>query len=259
MSSSASKSTRSRGSSIDSLFSESSHEIDDAYETIDDGILELNDSLREQSTLGSYVASRIAPPIPGLWVFPSLLPDDVCRDTINALGDADIFSGGTRDQVMLFEAPKHFSTGSSLPDYIHQLIDHIKDYLKPHIPKETAQLIFDQPLARQVILNLYPPGQGITPHVDLPNRYADGIIGCSLIGGCVMTLQKSTERHDVYMPPRTVYVLSGAARWDWSHGIEGREYDIVTRGDDGGEKTILRDLRVSVTFRWLKEGADLLC
>lgn len=61
---------------------------------------------------------------------------------------------------------------------------------------------------------------------------------------------------DVYMPPRTVYVLSGEARCDWAHSIPGRSFDLVE--DNGGQVTLLRETRVSVTFRWMKKGADEL-
>ncbi|WWD21452.1 hypothetical protein CI109_105937 [Kwoniella shandongensis] len=205
-------------------------------------------------------AKRECPLVPGLWVFPSLLPDDIARETLHAVGEDDLFSGGNRDQVMLFEAPESTLTSrpSSLPTYINSLIRVLEESLKCRIPIEAHRVVFHQSLARQVILNLYPPGQGISPHVDLPNRYADGILGCSLIGGCVMRLTKGEEVHQVYMPPRTVYVFTGEARWEWKHGIEGKYDDLVERLAGGQAETLLRDLRVSVTFRWMKEGADLL-
>lgn len=80
-------------------------------------------------------------------------------------------------------------------------------------------------------------------------------------------------RHDVYLPPRSVYILSGPARWDWTHGIEARLKDVVERKPRHGPRpkcefekqememeteTILRDLRLSITFRWLKPGANVL-
>ncbi|WVW78524.1 hypothetical protein I302_100479 [Kwoniella bestiolae CBS 10118] len=204
------------------------------------------------------IAKRNPPDIPGLWVYPGLLPDELVRHALDDIASGDLFSGGERDQVMLFEAPKALSTESSLPTYIIDLVSSVKKLLETRVPSETVNLLFDQPLARQVILNLYPPGQGISPHIDLPNRYADGILGCSLTGGCVMTLSKEGEEHRIYMPPRTIYVLSGEARWEWYHGIQGRLEDVVENADEGGVETILRDLRVSVTFRWMKEGADVL-
>lgn len=156
---------------------------------------------------------------------------------------------------MLFTRPPPHRP--SLPTYATQLIDQIQTLLRPLLDKETHLTAFNQQLARQVILNLYPAGEGISAHIDLPNRYADGIVGVSLLGGCVMTFRRGEERRDVYLPERTVYVMTGEARWEWSHGIEGRMEDLV-RGEDGQVETRLRSTRVSVTFRWMKEGADML-
>jgi alkylated DNA repair dioxygenase AlkB len=153
---------------------------------------------------------------------------------------------------MLFTPPPA-SASSTLPLHLDSLLGSVSSLLHDHLPGDVHQTVFSQSLARQAILNLYPPGQGITPHIDLPNRYADGILGISLIGGTVMDFTHEKHgRHSVYLPSRSVYVLSGEARWDWKHGIEGRDRDVV----DG--VTILRDIRVSVTFRWMKQGGDVL-
>jgi alkylated DNA repair dioxygenase AlkB len=74
-----------------------------------------------------------------------------------------------------------------------------------------------------------------------------------------MTLRHARigEEHHVYLPSGSVYCLTGKARWDWSHGIEGRTVDVVQ--DKQGRRTrLMRELRVSVTFRWMTEGADEL-
>ncbi|OXC70378.1 hypothetical protein AYX13_00849 [Cryptococcus neoformans] len=224
------------------------------------------------------VARRTCPPIPGLYIFPALLPDDIARQTLRDIGDADLFAGGTRDQVMLFESPN-----SSLPAFIRRLLSTLSSLLAPPsplvpfplaspspLPPHLHPLLFAQPLPRQAIINLYPAGTGIAPHVDLLRRYADGVVGCSVVGGCVMTftrIGREHERYDVYLPPRSIYILSGPARWDWTHGIEPRLEDVVERENRHLEgenrhldqpETILRDLRLSVTFRWLKPGADVL-
>lgn len=187
--------------------------------------------------------------------------------TLRDIGDADLFAGGTRDQVMLFQSPN-----SSLPAFIHRLLSTLSSLLAPPspLPPHLHALLFAQPLPRQAIINLYPAGTGIAPHVDLLRRYADGVVGCSVVGGCVMTftrIGREHERYDVYLPPRSIYILSGPARWDWTHGIEPRLEDVVERENRHLERenrhldqpeTILRDLRLSVTFRWLKPGADVL-
>lgn len=170
------------------------------------------------------------------------------------MSDQEAFSG--RDQVMLFTRPPPHP--SSLPPYLLELQNSIRALIGTRLPPDELSIALDQPLARQVILNLYPPGQGISPHIDLPNRYADGIIGVSLIGGTAMTFEHEGKglRYEVYLPERTIYVMTGEARWEWKHGIEGRRSDSI-QGVNGVE-TRLRSTRVSVTFRWMKEGADIL-
>lgn len=109
-----------------------------------------------------------------------------------------------------------------------------------------------------MILNTYAPGDGISSHIDLVGRYADGIVGVSLEGGAVMDFVKPdmTERYHVWLPPRTIYVLCGEARGEWEHGIQGRTSDVVMI--DGREVPNAREQRTSVTMRWMKPGADQL-
>lgn len=109
-----------------------------------------------------------------------------------------------------------------------------------------------------MILNTYRPGEGISSHVDLVGRYADGIVGVCLEGGAVMRFKhvNADQAHDVWLPARTVYVMCGQARWEWEHGIDGREEDVVDF--NGSTRTIARTQRTSVTMRWMKRGADQL-
>ena len=130
--------------------------------------------------------------------------------------------------------------------------------------------------SRQAIINLYHPGEGISDHVDLLDRYDDGIVGVSFISGCVMRFRKSDHgqhrdllsHHDpqytnLYLPPRSVVALVGDARYRWTHGIPSRRLDLVQDelepqiAHEGGKSSWLdRQLRLSVTFRWLLPGAD---
>ena len=130
--------------------------------------------------------------------------------------------------------------------------------------------------SRQAIINLYHPGEGISDHVDLLDRYDDGIVGVSFISGCVMRFRKPDhgQHHDplslndpqyteLYLPPRSVVALVGDARYKWTHGIPLRRLDLVQdefepqNTYEGRKSTWLdRQLRLSVTFRWLLPGAD---
>ena len=153
----------------------------------------------------------------------------------------------------------------ALPAHLSHLLSVLEERTKDLIPLDSWNTIFDQPLARQCILNLYPPGTGISPHVDLANRYADGVFGVSLAGSATMTFARESreepdkvwrEEYHVHLPPRSVYILTGPARWDWSHGIAPLTEDLVDRGR--GTETIFRETRVSVTYRWIKPGGEVL-
>jgi hypothetical protein len=101
-----------------------------------------------------------------------------------------------------------------------------------------------------------------------------------------------TTHHPVYLPARTIYLLTGPARYQWTHGIDPRGGDWIVSpppssvpstspspsrppsdcpypstspspapltGRTGNEKRyVLRDTRISVTFRWMKSGAEVL-
>lgn len=143
------------------------------------------------------------------------------------------------------------STGSSLPGFLKDLLAVLSDNLRASLPPATHRLLFPSadapPRARQVIINFYNPGEGITPHVDLLDRFGDGIIGVSMGSGCVMrfaqvrgdageecraegSLHRCDDERtawDVFLPHGSVYVMSGDARYGWTHGIDGRREDWV--------------------------------
>lgn len=196
---------------------------------------------------------------------------------LQEIGKSDIFCAGERNQAMLFTSADSTTSSSTHPPYLEQLSSTLESLLTPHLPSTTTTLLFHPPPAtassRQIILNLYKPGEGITPHIDLPGRYADGIIGVCLGSGCVMDFECRDEvegtagdedkeqglprKYSLYMPVRTVYCLTDEARWSWAHGIPSRDMDVVMDAD-GKLATILRDVRISVTLRWMKPGAEVL-
>ncbi|KAH9939964.1 hypothetical protein B0H21DRAFT_780430 [Amylocystis lapponica] len=189
------------------------------------------------------------------------------------------FQHSTANQVMLFERAPILPavSSSSLPPVLTDLLGTLADLLRPLLPSHTHALLFPPPdastRARQAILNLYWPGEGITPHVDLLDRFGDGIVGVSLGSGCVMRFDRvagdgmhgaeERGRWDVYLPQGSVLVMSEEARYGWTHGIEKRMEDLV---EDSGESEraaescswVERDVRLSITFRWLLPGADIV-
>ncbi|EPQ58900.1 hypothetical protein GLOTRDRAFT_69908 [Gloeophyllum trabeum ATCC 11539] len=204
-------------------------------------------------------ASRTAPPVPGLFFDPTLLlPPDLAADVFTQCMST-YFTHPSVNQAMLFAR----AGSSSLPPFLSSLLTHLAALLRPALPPNTHDLLFAaRGRARQAIVNLYHPGEGITPHVDLLDRFGDAIVGVSLGSGCVMDFARAgdrEERYAVYLPPRSTIVMCGPARYDWTHGIEKRGEDFVEGDGEGVPAEVLkRGVRISVTFRWLLPGADVV-
>ncbi|KDQ15503.1 hypothetical protein BOTBODRAFT_31819 [Botryobasidium botryosum FD-172 SS1] len=72
--------------------------------------------------------------------------------------------------------------------------------------------------------------------------------------------EASGDRRSIWLPSRSVIVLEGEARYEWTHGIAERRVDLVD-AEDGPPAPgmwIERGTRVSITLRWLLPGADVV-
>lgn len=214
------------------------------------------------------VAHSECPPIPGLYIIRHAVSQDL-QDQLVAVLSRDVWPGAT-DQVMVFTSEHN----PKLPAYLQPLVGALPAALEP-LPDHLKALVLHSDRPLQAIMNCYQPGQGISPHVDLPERYEDGIVGLSLLSSTVMEfrrndptstghlLDRSLEAsgtpdpsaYAVRLRPGDLYVLTGDARWEWTHGIPYRYEDVVQ--DEQGQPTrTVRNLRMSVTLRRMKPGAD---
>jgi len=120
-----------------------------------------------------------------------------------------------------------------LPDWLGGLADRLcKDGIFQRRPD-------------QVIVNEYLPGQGIAAHVDCEPCFGETIASLSLGSACLMEFRHIHSGHTVtqLLAPRSLLVLNGEARFNWTHGIPARKSDVIC-----GNR-IARDRRVSLTFR----------
>ncbi|KAG0043064.1 hypothetical protein BGZ83_011882 [Gryganskiella cystojenkinii] len=138
------------------------------------------------------------------------------------------------------------------------------------------------PLFDQSIMNLYTPGEGLKPHVDLA-RFDDGIVIISLVSGINMDfypalnpmspndppqgdpgisassgmMSRIVTQEDLSCPrqpsftvrlePGSVVTMQGPARYEWEHGIQE-----VFEDDVGNGEFVKRRIRVSVTLRKMR-------
>jgi alkylated DNA repair dioxygenase AlkB len=120
-----------------------------------------------------------------------------------------------------------------LPDWLQQLaIRLFEDGIFQQVPD-------------QVIVNEYLPGQGIAAHVDCEPCFGPVIASLSLGAPVPMVFgnRRTREVVEVDLPPRSLLVLSGEGRYEWTHSILARKTDVI----DGRTRDRVR--RVSLTFR----------
>ncbi|KAG0225248.1 hypothetical protein BGX31_007692 [Mortierella sp. GBA43] len=129
-----------------------------------------------------------------------------------------------------------------------------------------------EPQFDQGILNLYYPGSGIKPHVDLA-RFEDGIVVISLLSSINMDFYPAMSPMTPNDPPEgptrdlcsagdnreptftlrlepgSILTMQGSARYEWEHGIKEVMDDMVN-----GE-WVQRKIRVSITLRKMRKSA----
>lgn len=90
-------------------------------------------------------------------------------------------------------------------------------------------------------VNEYPSGVGLSPHIDTHSAFEDKIFSLSLAGPCIMEFRRyqggnwpsnpaimhednlenfaNVSRRSLYLPPRSMLLISGEARYAWHHYI----------------------------------------
>ncbi|CAE7474486.1 ALKBH8 [Symbiodinium natans] len=155
-------------------------------------------------------------------------------------------------------------TVPTMPSFAAEVISRLRDSsLMPH---EVDQLT----------VNEYEPGVGIAFHVDAHSAFEDGIAAITLGSGIVMEFRKtdatsgklSMGKHHrmappqagaeiskhVWLPPKSLLIISGEARFAWQHGIAWRKTDCLKEGE-----VLPRSRRVSLTFRRARCGRPCDC
>lgn len=117
--------------------------------------------------------------------------------------------------------------------------DPIPEWLLPLRIKAASFAGIDAQEFTHVLLARYDPGAGIGWHRDRPQF--EQVVGLSFGSLATMRFRQRTgkgfRRANVVLEPRSAYLLSGPARWDWEHSIS-----------PGSE------LRFSITFRALSHA-----
>ena len=105
--------------------------------------------------------------------------------------------------------------------------------------------VYQPGCVNHALLNRYPPGDGVTFHTDDKHTWTGFVLGLSL-GSATTMLFRANPRAapvPVRLPARSLYVLTGPARWQWQHAVAHALEDVV----EG--VSVPRRYRASVTLR----------
>lgn len=104
----------------------------------------------------------------------------------------------------------------------------------------------------QLTINEYLPGQGISDHVDHIGHFGPEIACITVGSGCEITFKSldTIDTFSLYVEPNSLYVLTGDARYRWTHAVVPRKSDVVQG------KRVVRGIRYSLTYRTLRFASD---
>ncbi|XP_016953375.1 alkylated DNA repair protein alkB homolog 8 [Drosophila biarmipes] len=192
----------------------------------------------------------------GLVVIPDFVSEEEESTLLKAIAEDGRTSEGSG--TLKHRNVKHFGFeflyGSNNVDPskpLEQPIPSACDILWPRL--ENSASTWDWSTPDQLTVNEYEPGHGIPPHVDTHSAFLDPILSLSLQSDVVMDFRRGEEYVQVRLPRRSLLIMSGEARYDWTHGIRPKHIDVVP-SVSGGLTTQCRGKRTSLTFRHLRRG-----
>lgn len=184
-------------------------------------------------------------PIPGLYVFENFITPDEEKEILDYLDfqspqswKKETHTGHHREQRFGLHSDL-WSREVTAPKYT--LPSFVAGFLQPKFDKLACMqgCVMNEMNAidyRQCASDF------LKAHVDDRAKHKEPIANLSLSGSCIMTFTNqnwkgnlSVKEVRVRLPPRCLQVLTGKARYDFSHGIDALD--------------ILDDRRVSLTFR----------
>ena len=172
---------------------------------------------------GFLFAPDALPDLPGLRFVPEFLGAAEERELLKAiesltLAEAQYKQYTARRRVASFGGTFDYESNKLLP------APPIPDSLAPLRERVAQWLRTDPSRFEHMLVAQYRPGTPLGWHRDVPDF--ESIVGVSLLGAARMRFRpyppppgRSGKTVTLELPPRSLYVLEGAVRWQWQHSI----------------------------------------
>jgi alkylated DNA repair dioxygenase AlkB len=219
---------------------------DDDVDDDDSGEKKETKRRKSSKTVASESLVRVINEVPGLFLCEEFI-DKATESSLLAFFDSEPWSSELKRRVLHYGFKYNYKSRNisdveiapSLPDSCRRLASQLaaNDCLRDAGCSDLVGTVFDQ-----LIVNEYLPGQGISAHTDSP-VFGACIASVSMGSGVVMRFSRNGHACcEVWLPRRSVVVLTGDARRLWKHSIAPVKSDKCHGA---------RSRRVSLTFRTL--------
>ncbi|AET00428.1 putative tRNA (carboxymethyluridine(34)-5-O)-methyltransferase [Medicago truncatula] len=153
--------------------------------------------------------------VKGLWIVRNFLSSHKQSRLLSSIASENWFTQPSINQSMRFGY-------QNLPRWAIKLSDSICQSCSSSPSPFLQNLSMRYPFFDQMITNVYQPGEGICPHVDLL-KFEDGIAIVSLESSCVMDFTLGDETVPVLLEPGSLVMMYGEARYVWKHEINRKD------------------------------------
>lgn len=165
--------------------------------------------------------------VPGLFLLENFVSYGEEAELVNMINDIPWVENRARTRRVQIYGPYHDSRYklikgkySSHPAYSKLVVGWMRE-LSTDAP-ETQDFLTDEVLSRleddqrcEMYTNEYNPGATLQSHFDHRSTYDECIFGVSLMSDCTMAFGD----YRVVIPRRSIYFITGPARFDLKHGI----------------------------------------
>jgi len=116
---------------------------------------------------------------------------------------------------------------------------------------KTDRTAFDDHNTCQLVINEYLVGQELNFHFDHKDTYGAAICGISLCDAGVISFCKpnGSEAFEIYLPPRSLYLMTGDSRYIYQHGMRLGNACVLNRSTMAEGLVAESRRRVSLTWR----------
>lgn len=183
------------------------------------------------------------PQIEGLTYIPNWISSDE-SDQLLSIIDQNLWELDLKRRVQQYGYKYDYRSSGSFIKSKDNYIGILPEWLQSIAERLYNEKVFTG-IPDQVIINEYLAGQGIANHTDCIPCFGNVITSLSLGSSVIMNFINEKDKDDqrIHLEPNSLLILSGKARYDYTHGIKARKSDIING------KKVLRTRRVSITLR----------